>query len=147
MEFTGPSFTWVRILSTCVKSMWMNDIKCKYMFMFPLKNLARKGLIPTLGIFYFTKVPVRLFQSHSYLIGVTTASLQRHLPNMNVAYDGILVFWWFWKKNCEIDGTEEIGFLNPASRFNCYFVSTRQQSNSIRFRRSLTDVLICTSHY
>ena len=24
--------------------MWSNDIKCKYMFMFPLKNLARKGL-------------------------------------------------------------------------------------------------------
>ena len=25
--------------------MWRNDTKCKYMFMFPLKNLARKGLI------------------------------------------------------------------------------------------------------
>ena len=24
--------------------MWSNDIECKYMFMFPLKNLARKGL-------------------------------------------------------------------------------------------------------
>ena len=24
--------------------MWRNDMKCKYMFMFPLKNLARKGL-------------------------------------------------------------------------------------------------------
>ena len=24
--------------------MWINDIKCKYMFMFPVKNLARKGL-------------------------------------------------------------------------------------------------------
>ena len=23
--------------------MWNNDIKCKYMFMFPLKYLARKG--------------------------------------------------------------------------------------------------------
>ena len=31
-------------LSTCVISMCSNDIKCKYMFMFPLKNLARKGL-------------------------------------------------------------------------------------------------------
>ena len=27
--------------------MWRNEIKCKYMFMFPLKNLARKGLIAT----------------------------------------------------------------------------------------------------
>ena len=25
--------------------MWSNDIICKYMFLFPLKNLARKGLI------------------------------------------------------------------------------------------------------
>ena len=24
---------------------WRNDIKCKYMFMFPLKNLARKELL------------------------------------------------------------------------------------------------------
>ena len=24
--------------------MWRNETKCKYMFMFPLKNLARKGL-------------------------------------------------------------------------------------------------------
>ena len=44
IEYAGPSLTWGRILSTCVKSMWRNDIKCKYMFMFPLKNLARKGL-------------------------------------------------------------------------------------------------------
>ena len=25
--------------------MWSNDVKCKYMFMFPLKNLARKGFM------------------------------------------------------------------------------------------------------
>ena len=25
--------------------MWMNDTKCKYMFMLPLKKIARKGLI------------------------------------------------------------------------------------------------------
>ena len=45
-RYVGPSLTWGRILSTCVISMWSNDIKCKYtgMFMFPLKNLARKGL-------------------------------------------------------------------------------------------------------
>ena len=29
---------------TCVMSVWRNDITCKYMFMFPLKNLACKGL-------------------------------------------------------------------------------------------------------
>ena len=43
VEYVGPSLTWGRILSTCVKSMWRNDIKCKYMSMFPLQNLARKG--------------------------------------------------------------------------------------------------------
>ena len=44
VECVGPVLTWGRILSTCVLSMWSNDIKCKYMFMFPLKNVARKGL-------------------------------------------------------------------------------------------------------
>ena len=33
-----------RNFTTCVWLMWRNDIKCEYMFMFPLKNLARKGL-------------------------------------------------------------------------------------------------------
>ena len=34
-------------------SMWSNDIKCKFMFMFPLQNLARKGLRnPTYCLFY-----------------------------------------------------------------------------------------------
>ena len=44
VEYVGPGLTWVSISSTCVISMWNNDIKCKYMFMFPLKNLACKGL-------------------------------------------------------------------------------------------------------
>ena len=44
VEYAGPDLSWGRILSTCVISMWSNDIKCKYMFMFPLKNLAHKGL-------------------------------------------------------------------------------------------------------
>ena len=43
VEYVSPGLTWGRILSTCVISMWSNDIKCKYMFMSPLKNLARKG--------------------------------------------------------------------------------------------------------
>ena len=32
-------------LSTCVISMWRNGIRCKYMFMFTLKNLACKGFM------------------------------------------------------------------------------------------------------
>ena len=46
VEYVGPSITWGRILGTCVIWMWSNNIKCKYMFMFPLQNLARKELIP-----------------------------------------------------------------------------------------------------
>ena len=45
VEYVGPGLTWGRILSTCVISMWSNDIKCKYMFMFLLQNLACKELI------------------------------------------------------------------------------------------------------
>ena len=33
-----------KIPITCVLSMWRNHIKCKYMFLFPLKHLAPKGL-------------------------------------------------------------------------------------------------------
>ena len=47
IEYVGPFLTWGRILSSCVKSMWRNGIKCKYVFMFPLKNLARKELSMT----------------------------------------------------------------------------------------------------
>ena len=44
VEYVGPGLTWGRILSTCIISIWSYDIQCKYMFMFPLKNLACKGL-------------------------------------------------------------------------------------------------------
>ena len=42
--YVDPSLTWGRIFSTCVKSMWRNDIKSKYMFMFPQNKLACKWL-------------------------------------------------------------------------------------------------------
>ena len=39
------SFSYLRkCLSTCFKSMWRNGIRCKYMFMFPQKKIARKGI-------------------------------------------------------------------------------------------------------
>ena len=43
-EYVSPGRTSGRILSTCVISMWSNDLKCKYILMFPLKNLAHKVL-------------------------------------------------------------------------------------------------------
>ena len=33
VEYESPGLTWGRILSTCVISMWSNNIECKYMFM------------------------------------------------------------------------------------------------------------------
>ena len=44
VEYVGPSPSWGSELSTCVKSMWRNDIKCKHIFMFLQKSLAREGL-------------------------------------------------------------------------------------------------------
>ena len=38
-------------------------------------------------LFDLTKVPVRLFASHSYLTGVTAAELRQHLPNINVIFN------------------------------------------------------------
>ena len=45
IEYAGSCLIWGRISTTCIVPMWRNDTKCKYMFMFPLKNLARKGLM------------------------------------------------------------------------------------------------------
>ena len=50
VEQAGPCFTQEGISITCVLLMWRNDIKCKYMFMFSLKILARKGLMMPLAI-------------------------------------------------------------------------------------------------
>ena len=44
VEYVSLGLTWGRILSTCAVSVWSYDIKCKYMFMFPLQNVACKGL-------------------------------------------------------------------------------------------------------
>ena len=35
VEWVGPCLIWARISTTCVISMWRNDIKCKYMFYDP----------------------------------------------------------------------------------------------------------------
>ena len=38
VKYVGSGLTWERILSTCVISMWSNDIECKYMFHVPPEN-------------------------------------------------------------------------------------------------------------
>ena len=60
MLYVDPGLTWGRIFSACVISMWSNDIKCKYMFIFPLKNLARKELLTHC-------LNLRGHKSHDYL--------------------------------------------------------------------------------
>ena len=45
VELVSSWLTWRRISTACVMSIWKNDIKCKYVFLFPLKNFACKGLI------------------------------------------------------------------------------------------------------
>ena len=45
VEYVDPGLTWGKILSTFVISLWSNDIKCKYMAMFSLKNVARNKLM------------------------------------------------------------------------------------------------------
>ena len=42
VEYVGFGLTWKRILSTCVIPVWSNDMRYKYMIMFPLQNLAHK---------------------------------------------------------------------------------------------------------
>ena len=51
--------TWGRISTTCALSMWRKDMKCKYVFWFPLKNLAHKGLrwVSYIEISYTAKPP------------------------------------------------------------------------------------------
>ena len=44
VALVGHRFTWERILTSSVITTWSNTIKCEYMILFPLKNLARKGL-------------------------------------------------------------------------------------------------------
>ena len=43
-------------------------------------------------IFNLAKVPVRFFESHLYITGVTTAVLQRHLPKINMIFKSSHVY-------------------------------------------------------
>ena len=43
-EYVSSCLTWGRISTTCVMSMWKNGKMWIYVFLFPLKNSASKGL-------------------------------------------------------------------------------------------------------
>ena len=65
-------------------------------------------------IFHLTKLPLRLFESRSYLRGATAAELRRHLSNINLMFNS----WSLTKLEIsENNGTEEIGLVTPTPGF------------------------------
>ena len=99
----SPGLTWGKILSTCVMSMWSDNIKCKYMFMFPLKNLARKGLI------HVRKRDPRLT---IHTDQVDPSDITHHYRTCNISYpDNDYNIWngyifWKWKGLINIHGLQ-----------------------------------------
>ena len=43
-EWVSSCLTWGRISTTCLMSMWRNEINCRYICMFPVENLVHKRL-------------------------------------------------------------------------------------------------------
>ena len=74
---------------------------------------------PVSKIFDLAKVPLRLFESRSYLTGATAAELRRHLSNINMMFNSLKRV--FTKLNIsENNGTEEIGLVTPNSQIPDY---------------------------
>ena len=70
--------------------MWSNDIKCKYMFMFPLKNLALKGL--SIGKHHgLMFLPL---WNHFLLCSIAEPSSFHHTHIC--IYQGNYGYCWFW---------------------------------------------------
>ena len=99
IEYLGPSLAWGSILSTRVISMWRNDTKCKYMFMFSLKNLARKGLI------------LHCFRQQLH------ASRQQVITKMNVDPD---LSHQFWGIKISTSGAETRKFQRSSQYHDCW---------------------------
>ena len=73
---------------------------------------------PVSKIFDLTKVPVRLFVSHSYLTGVTTATPVKYEHDIQSKTSVLTMV-----KNREINGTEEIGLVTPTpAQIVCFFL-------------------------
>ena len=118
VEYVGPGLTWGRILSTSVISMWSNDIKCKYLFIFTLQNLARKGLIVPCAITYSNRILVLTVQTfiknihfdygsrnvgtkrsiYTYLGIISTYYARRHMYP--------LMHWFIIRQNSNISRTK-----------------------------------------
>ena len=98
VDYVGPGLAWGMILITSVISMWSNDIKCRYMFMFCLKDLAHKGLKREI----LQAVLRFLFWEKHILMSVCTGSIfcgpkcnvwrnPYLIVNLYIAYDGNLM--------------------------------------------------------
>ena len=101
VEYVGPGLTWGKIWSTCVKSMWSNDTTCKYMFMFPLQNLACKELNQNpmkyrLPITYYsiTQPPCNYAHSTEMVLSCCVRHV-KVLSNSN-GYYGRTIFLYIW---------------------------------------------------
>ena len=84
IEYVGPYLTWGRILSTCVISMWRNDIKYMYMFMVTLKNLAHNGLMRDHGN----------NEQSSALLGLTRCDLVSRYSNIDLGQYWLQFIAW-----------------------------------------------------
>ena len=92
--------------------MWRNDLKCKYMFMFPLKNLARQGLIITF---------IRSYSANN--VESTSLSWHHHVQSSRVVYIFLIFFvnwllFFFAKRFCISIVTLQVKFTQTAM---CYY--------------------------
>ena len=81
-----------KVSSTCIASMWRNYTKCKYMFMFPLKNLARKGLRPLISKdsrYTLHSLPIEVRYNMSF---VSLKYDLRYIPSASTTSKGL---YWF----------------------------------------------------
>ena len=71
----GPCLIWGMISTTCVISMWRNDIKCKYMFYASSEKFStqRVNTVHSVVLFYFTDLIMCScrFPQMSHLLGLT----------------------------------------------------------------------------
>ena len=135
IEYLGPYLTWGRILRTCVISMWRNDIECKYMSMFTLKNLARKGLkasmMPAMAaswhmggmwpklmelVFHLVRLRTSLSQEPAldWVPCPETTDCSRKLASMLIAFRHNSVCQWTWWRRAGSHDSTSINLLSTS---------------------------------
>ena len=81
-------------------SVWRNDIKCKYMFMFPLKNWARKELMSnTLGYTVYMCSRTNYYHGIIFIVPARGTTEEIEHPRTRWSATGFL-----WRKTKEVAG-------------------------------------------